>query len=55
MCSSMIDGFFHYVSGFRQSVITVPSAGSHEVRVFAKLSGIDPKSWGLGNIVMVVE
>jgi hypothetical protein len=55
LCSSMIDGFFHYVSGFRQSVITVPTAGSHEVRVFAKLSGVDPESWGVSNIVMVVE
>jgi hypothetical protein len=46
-------GRFHFVASFRQSVITVPSAGIHAVRVFAKVSA--DGTWGLADISMTVE
>jgi hypothetical protein len=46
LCASMTPGSFNYVSGFRQSVITVPTAGSHTVRVFAKYPAPRIGAWG---------
>ena len=40
LCASVTAGFSNHVAGFRQSVITVPTAGSHTVRVFAKASAV---------------
>jgi hypothetical protein len=54
-CSSVLNGFLTYHGGFRQSVMVVPTAGQHNVRVFARLSEGGPASWGLTTISMVVE
>jgi hypothetical protein len=52
LCSS---GGHDRWAGFRQSVMTVPTAGDHFVRVYGRISGGPLVTWSLGTISMVVE
>ena len=54
LCSSVAPNSFYYSSGYRQSVITIPKAGVHKVRVFASGSDIYT-TWGLANSSLTVE
>jgi hypothetical protein len=55
LCSSHAPGSSRH-QGFRQSVITIPSAGQHTARVFARISaGRGQAFWGLSEISLVVE
>jgi hypothetical protein len=54
LCSSVAPSSWHNSSGFRQSVITIPKAGVHKVKVFAR--GSDAyMSWSLANSSLIVE
>src|SRR5262249_44229553 len=47
LCSSVASNVYYYFAGFRQSVITVPTAGDHSLRVLARASG--SADWALGS------
>jgi hypothetical protein len=53
LCSALSSNVMRRIIGYRQSVITVPAAGDHTVRVFAKPSA--SARWQLAEITMVVE
>jgi hypothetical protein len=53
LCTAVESGYYWYYSGLRQSVITVPAAGTHTVRVYARPS--DTATWGVYDVSMTVE
>jgi hypothetical protein len=56
LCTAKGPGFYNRHAGYRQSVITIPAAGEHTVRVFARVSpGRGNTSWALSTISLVVE
>jgi hypothetical protein len=55
LCSSLAQDRDNYASGFRQSVISIPSTGTHKVRVFARMSADVPTGADLYSASLVVE
>jgi hypothetical protein len=53
MCSSIQNGIFHYVTAIRQSTFTVPTAGDHQVQIFARSS--QAANWALGYSSLVIR
>jgi hypothetical protein len=53
LCSAVAPLSFYSSSGFRQSVIAIPNAGVHKVRVFAQMS--DAANWSLQQQSLTVE
>ena len=53
LCSAVAPLSFYSSSGFRQSVIAIPNAGVHKVRVFAQMS--DVANWSLQQQSLTVE
>jgi hypothetical protein len=53
LCSAVEPLKYYYTTAFRQSVITVPTAGVHNVRLYARIS--DFANWYLGLQSLTVE
>jgi hypothetical protein len=53
LCSAVEPLKYYYTTAFRQSVITVPNAGAHNVRLYARIS--DFANWYLGQQSLTVE